>query len=47
MDGAVGLPTWMLHVYLDDWNEVLIDILRKFLCSVKITHFMKPIGMNY
>ena len=29
MDGAVVLPTWMLH--LDDWNEVLKDRLEMFL----------------
>ena len=39
MGGAVVLPTSML--LLDDWNEVLMDNLRKFLRIVNITHFMK------
>ena len=37
MCGAVVLIIWMFH--LDDWNEVLMDRLGKFLWIVKITHF--------
>ena len=29
ISGAVVLPTWLLH--LDDWNEVLMERLGRFL----------------
>ena len=41
MGGVVVLSTLMLH--LDDWIEVLMDILGEFLMIVKIKHFMKPL----
>ena len=28
---------------LDDWNEVLMDLLRKFPCIVIKAHFMKTL----
>lgn len=33
MGGVVVLPTWMLH--LNDFNEVMMDRVRRSLCIVK------------
>ena len=45
MGGVVVLPTWMLH--LNDFNEVMMNRVRRSLCIVKKTkkksHFMKPL----
>ena len=32
-----------MDVILDGWNKVLMDRLGKFLSTVKVTHFKKPV----